>query len=267
MIEILREQFTTEMSAEERANRVREFLQVLVLKIMADKGFFRNLAFVGGTALRMLYNLRRFSEDLDFSVTGARGYDAHNFVVELTKGLKLFGIEAEIKPPKNKTVHSIPVKFPGVLQEIGVSPLKEQKLSIRIDIDTHPPKGAAMETSLINKTYLFNVVRYDLPSLYATKLHACLFRKYTKGRDFYDLVWYLGRKVEPNYRLLNNAVKQTEGRSKTITSNNLRQVAIDRLKNVDFSAARRDVERFLEDKNELKLLNLKSLGALIEASL
>lgn len=267
MIDILREQFSPRMPAEEKTNRVREFLQVMMLKIMSDKGLFRHLAFGGGTALRVLYNLRRYSEDLDFSLVNPRGYDGGRVVTELGKQLTLFGIEAELKAPKKKAVQSILVRFPRLLQEIGVSALKEQKLSIRVEIDTNPPKGGATETSLINKTYLFNVTRFDLPSLFATKLHACMFRKYTKGRDFYDLVWYLGRNVGPNFALLNNAIQQTERNVKEITESNLKEFALDRLQRVDFAAARKDVERFLEDKNELHLLELRAMRELIEASL
>ena len=266
MIDVLKQQYGANMSAEEKTNRVREFLQILVLKIMSDKDCFKNLAFVGGTALRILYNLRRFSEDLDFSLTNKRGYDFTALLSELEKELKLFGVQAELKPKEGKVVQSVFVKFPGLLNEIGVTAFKEQKLSIKVEIDTNPPAGAATETSLINRTYLFNLVRFDLPSLYATKLHACLFRKYTKGRDFYDLVWYLGKKIEPNYKLLNNAIKQTQGKDMKIGPDNLNQFMVEQLQRVDFNAVRKDVERFLEDKRELTLLDFRMLKGLIESS-
>ena len=81
-------------------------------------------------------------------------------------------------------------------------------------MDTNPPKGGRTAETPLNKTYIFSVRHFDLPSMLATKLHACFYRKYTKGRDFYDLVWYLGRKVFPNLELLNNAIQQTEGKSR-----------------------------------------------------
>jgi predicted nucleotidyltransferase component of viral defense system len=263
MIDVLRQQFTAAMSAEEKTNRVREFLQILVLKILADKGFFRNLAFVGGTALRILYDLRRFSEDLDFSLMDKKGYNFETLVALVRKELTLFGIESETTLKGQKVVQSAFVKFPGLLHELGIAMLKDQKLSIRVEIDSHPPAGAVTETTLVNKTYLLSILRFDLPSMYATKLHACFFRTYTKGRDFYDLVWYLGKHIEPNYRLLNNAIRQTHGRELRLTADNFHQFLTERLQQVDFRAVRKDVERFLEDKTELELLDRTVLRELI----
>ena len=89
----------------------------------------------------------------------------------------------------------------------------------------------------------------------ATKLHACFFRKYVKGRDYYDLIWYLGKGIEPNYILLNNAIQQTEGINLKIGVDTLKAFMQKKLGSVDFNLVRRDVERFLEDKSELKMLD------------
>lgn len=266
MIDVLRQQFTGAMSAEEKINRLREFLQILVLKILSDKGYFKNLAFVGRTALRIFYSLRRFSEDLDFSLMNRKDYDFATLISVLKKELRLFGIEVELKSRMEKVVQSAFVKFPGLLHELGIATLGDQKLSIRVEVDTHPPDGAVTEAGLINRTYLLSIVRFDLPSLYATKLHACFFRKYTKGRDFYDLVWYLGKKIEPNYKLLNNAIRQTHATDIRLTPANLSNFLAERLARVDFKTVRNDVERFLEDKTELKLLDFQVLNGLINQS-
>ncbi|MEX1139145.1 MAG: nucleotidyl transferase AbiEii/AbiGii toxin family protein [Bacteroidota bacterium] len=264
MIDALRQQFSSSMTAEEKTNRLTEFLQIAILKILSDGGYFKHLAFVGGTALRILYDLRRFSEDLDFSLTSRRGYAFKALPGHLERNLRLFGLQVELKPKEEKVVQSVFVKFPGLLNDLGIAGSPGQKLSIRVEVDTNPPRGAVTETSLVYKTYLFDVVRYDLPSLYATKLHACFFRKYTKGRDYYDLVWYLGKRVEPNFKLLNNAIKQTEQKNLNIDRATLPQFIVERLKRVDFSAVRRDVERFLEDKAELRMLDFERLKQLIE---
>jgi predicted nucleotidyltransferase component of viral defense system len=265
VIDVLRQQYDANMSAEEKTNRVREFLQIIALKIMSDKGYFKNIAFVGGTALRIIYNLRRFSDDLDFSLLNKKGFDFNRLVSDLEKEIKLFGLEAELKPKVEKVVQSVLVKFPGVLNEAGVTSFKEQKLAIKVEVDTNPPAGAVTQASLINRTYLFSIVSLDLSSLFATKLHACLFRKYSKGRDFYDLVWYLGKKIEPNYELLNNAIKQTEGKDMNLGRDNVKQFLIERLKHVDFNAAKRDVERFLEDRRELSMFDYELLKGVIES--
>ena len=257
MIELLKEQFKPEMTQEEKANRLREFLQILALKILYDKGYFKHLAFVGGTALRILFNIRRFSEDLDFSLVAKKGYRFGELNETLMKELKLYGLPVETKPKDTKTVQSCFLKFKGLLKTLGLSALDEQKLSIKIEIDANPPPGWRLQNSLINRIFLFNVVHFDVPSLYATKLHACFFRKYVKGRDFYDLVWYIARKEKPNFTLFNNAVKQTHGYNPKINKRNFKEFLRGKLKGIDFALARKDVRRFLEDENEIKLLDAK----------
>lgn len=265
MIEVLKQQYAANMPAEEKTNRVREFLQILALKILSDKGYFKNVAFVGGTALRIIYNLRRFSDDLDFSLVKKKGFDFGKLTSDLEKEIKLFGLEVELKPKVEKVVQSVFLKFPDVLNEAGVASFMEQNLAIKVEIDTNPPSGGITQSNLINKTYLFTLTSFDFPSLFATKLHACLFRKYSKGRDFYDLIWYLGKNVEPNYKLLNNAIKQTEGKDMDLRRDNIKQFLMERLKRVDFSAAKKDVERFLEDKRELSLFDYELLKGVIDS--
>ncbi len=266
MIDVLKQQYNANMSAEEKTNHVREFLQILALKILSDKGYFKNIAFLGGTALRIIHDLRRFSNGLDFSLVNKKGFNFENVVIDLEKEIKLFGLNVEVKPKVEKVVQSALVKFPGVLNEAGVTAFREQKLAIKVEVDTNPPSGGSIQSSLINKTYLFTVTSFDLSSLFATKLHACLFRKYSKGRDFYDLIWYLGKKVEPNYTLLNNAIRQTEGKDMNIGHDNIRQFLVERMKHVDFSAAKKDVEPFLADKKELSMFDYELLKGLIQSS-
>lgn len=255
MIEVLKEQFTASMSREDKENRLREFLQILVLKILHDKGWFENLVFVGGTALRILFNVRRFSEDLDFSLTNPAGYDFEKLCEEIHKEIELHGIKMEKALKKVKTVNNVMLKFPGLLNELGISPLSGQKLSIKLEVDTNPPEGGKIENSLINKTYVFYVRHFDLSSMFATKISACFYRKYLKGRDFYDLIWYLARKVTPDYALLNNAIQQTQGKAPGVDARNIKEFLLNNLKKTDLKKAAEDVERFLDDKNELKLFN------------
>lgn len=259
MIEILQKQFGKDMSIEEKLNRTREFLQEMALKIMYDKDVFANLAFVGGTALRVLFNLRRFSEDLDFSLFNKKGYDISKINHELDRSFKLYGLKIESKVKDENNVHNSMLKFPGLLKTLGLSALEEQKLSIKVEIDTNPPKGWHIENTIINKTFLLNIAHFDLPSLYATKLHACFYRKFIKGRDFYDFIWYLGKKIEPNYTLLNNAIKQTEGFNPDLKKENLKEFILKNIKKIDFDIVKKDVEKFLEDKAELKLFDLKTI--------
>lgn len=263
MIEVLKQQFTPAMPAEEKLNRVREFLQVMALKNLSDQDAFDNIAFVGGTALRILYDVRRYSEDLDFSLVSSKGYDFKKLSDGLFRHFKLNNLEVESKPKVEKTVHSTFLKFPGVLKELGLGAFEAQKLSIKLEVDSNPPKGWVLAGTTLNKTYIFSVRHFDLPSMLATKIHACFFRKYTKGRDFYDLVWYLGRKVSPNTELLNNAIQQTEGKNLGITRATLKDFILGKLDKVDFTTAVKDVRRFIIDESELRVINKSSLSSLI----
>ena len=264
MLDIIKGQFTDTMSLEEKVHLTRECLQILLLKILYDIGMFKKLAFVGGTALRIVFNLRRFSEDIDFSLIEKKGYSFDKLADSLSKQLYKYGLDVDSKEKKERIVHSIMYKFNHILYDLGLSNFKSEKLSIKLETDTNPPLGFRTEMSLINKFYVFTVTHCDLPSLYATKLHACFYRKYTKGRDFYDLVWYLGKGVSPNWVLLNNAIRQTEGKDLNITKENLKEFLKHKLSKIDFAVVRKDVDRFLVDKEELKLLDKDVITQIIK---
>ena len=264
MIDVIKQQFNEEMSLNEKLNVTREFLQILCLKVMSDKGMFSHLAFLGGTSLRILFNLRRFSEDLDFSLTQKKNFKIDKIYDELLKSLRLNGLTIEARPKSTGAVHSMMIKFPGLLKELALSPLASQKLSIKWEVDTHPPSGWNTLTTIVNKHFIFSLVHYDLPSLFAGKLHACFYRSYTKGRDWYDFVWYLSKKVKPNLILLNNAIEQTQKKTLNLSEQNFKDYLLENIKKVDFTAVKKDVERFLEDKSELTLFEPKVLADTIK---
>lgn len=254
MLELLKQQLNPGMSSNEKVNRAREFLQLLILKIMCDKGQFKNLVFVGGTALRIIYNLRRFSEDMDFSLIAPEGYDFAQFVSQLERELKLSGFSLEVKNKRESTVNGIMVKFSGLLYELGISPLKSQKIMIKVEVDINPPKGGVVENTLVNKVFLLNLAHFDLSSLFATKMHACFYRKYVKGRDFYDLLWYVVSKIKPNFVLLNNAIEQTQKHNPGISESNFEEFLSAEMEKIDFGEVKRDVSPFLENPDELQFL-------------
>ena len=254
MIEILKSIIEKYESREQKIHHFRESLQILILKIIYDCGFFRDLSFVGGTALRILYDLRRFSEDLDFSLTQKKVFDFTEFSQSLQRRLRQYGLIVEVKEKTEANVKNLIIRFPEILYSLGLSPLKGQKTLIKVEVDINPPSGWRNEISLVNKIWLFSVTHFDLASLFATKIHACFFRKYVKGRDFYDLIWYFSKKVIPNFELLNNGIIQTEGKNLNLGKENFKDFLREQIEKIDFSLVRRDVERFLVDKNEVKLL-------------
>ncbi|MFQ5721579.1 MAG: nucleotidyl transferase AbiEii/AbiGii toxin family protein [Candidatus Aminicenantales bacterium] len=263
MLDVIREEIEGIPNRETKLHAVREFLQLLILKILDDKGYFRNLAFVGGTALKLLYGLRRFSEYLDFSLIKKEGYDFDLLLKKLGYEFKKVGFSVDFKKSVEGPVQSAMVKFNDILYFLGLSARKSQRLLIRLEVDSAPPLGWNTELGLVSKHFVFAVTHFDLPSLYATKLHACFFRKYIKGRDFYDLLWYLGKKVTPNFELLNNAIEQTEHKRMNVNADKFKDFLRERLIHVNFAWVRKDVERFIEDKNELRLLDRELILKLI----
>jgi predicted nucleotidyltransferase component of viral defense system len=255
MIEVIEQQFKPGMNMAARLNVTREFLQILCLKIMSEKKIFNDTAFVGGTALRILFGTRRFSEDLDFSLINVESFSIVKVEEQFVKGFQGYGLAVEMKRRSKGAVQSILLKFPSLLKELGLSPLPAQKLSIRWDIDTNPPHGATLVNTLVNRIYVFQVCHYDLASLFAGKLHACFYRSYAKGRDWYDFVWYISKKTKPNFKLLNNAIQQTEKKDLKLNHATFKQFLLDQMPKFNFQDLKRDVERFLEDPQESSIFD------------
>ncbi|MCK4599362.1 nucleotidyl transferase AbiEii/AbiGii toxin family protein [Candidatus Bipolaricaulota bacterium] len=193
-------QLVKETPEPQKANLLREYLQAHILYSLQGKRAFEQLAFVDGTALRFIYGIPRFSEDLDFSLERKTGYSLDTLLQAAETDLTEAGFEVSVHPKTGKAVHSAFFRFPGLLYEAGLNTHRTQKLSIKVEIDTNPPPGAKTEQTVINRHFLLELWHHDLPSLMAGKIHALLMRSYTKGRDLYDLLWYLTRSepVVPN---------------------------------------------------------------------
>ena len=248
-----------------RLNYMREQLQRIMLTALHEAGAFRRIAFVGGTCLRIVHGLRRYSEDLDFSLVDADGYDFAVFMRKVKSRMNAMGIEHSLKVNTKKTVHSALVGFPLVRKMVGESPLADAKLTVKLEVDTNPPAGWQTEQHIQRSDYgLAALVSYNLPSLFAGKLHALSCRKYTKGRDWYDVVWYLANKppVEPNIVLLTNALIQSQGEAAWDGSLWRRKLA-ERFGQLDLDAVRQDIAPFLERKEELALFETETLQAMI----
>lgn len=249
-----------------KLNIMREYLQAYVLKVMSDAGMFRYAAFLGGTALRFLYGLPRFSEDLDFSLVKNEAYNFPVLLKRIKEELLLAGYDISLTYSDDKNVHSAFVRFTGLLYEAGVSPLKSQKFSIKVEIDTNPPKGEVLKTDIVNKYFPIAFLSYDLSSLFAGKLHALLSRKYTKGRDFFDLGWYLSRwkDISPNMALLHNALKQTGWKKEFPTEENWRDFICDVVKMADWKKVAEDVKNFLESPSDMDVFSRENVLKLIK---
>jgi hypothetical protein len=235
----------------------REYLQARILQCFQDDGVFLRWAFHGGTALRFLFYIPRYSEDLDFSVLDARGEAGFRPALRrVGSALGAEGYSLTVKLQDEKTVASAFLRFRGLPHELGFSHHPTQTLSIKIEVDTNPPAGAGLETTLVRRHVTLNLLHHDKPTLLAGKIHALLSRQWTKGRDLYDLVWYLADRSwpEPNLPYLNRALAQTGWQSPAVTSDSWRQVLDQKLIGIDWARAREDVRPFLERPRDADLI-------------
>jgi predicted nucleotidyltransferase component of viral defense system len=249
-----------------KTNLTREYLQARTLQILQEQGAFLNWAFLGGTALRFLYSIPRYSEDLDFSlIDPAQPCLFEEILKKVKTRFESENYEVSIKVFREKTVRSAFIKFAGLLYEMGISPHKSEVLSIKLEVDTNPPPGAAMQTTLCRRFVTVNVTHHDKASLLAGKLHACLTRQNAKGRDWYDLLWYLADRTwpAPNFRLLNAALTQTGRIGPELSARTLPSVLSERLGGLDWKEIRADVTPFLERPEELNLLTKENVLKLV----
>jgi len=266
MKEVLHSLVDGQVDPAKRRSLVREYLQARILLALQDQGAFADWAFLGGTALRFLYQLPRYSEDLDFSLADpGREHRFKDRLLGVKTDLLGEAYDVEIKVREERTVLMAMVKFRGILHEMGVSPHHDETLSIKVEMDTRPPAGAGVATTSIRRYLWLNLFHYDQSSLLAGKLHAVLMRVYTKGRDLYDLAWYLSAPdwPEPNLVLLNNALAQTGWTEAPLTPVTWREAVGRRLDVMDWDRALADVRPFLERPQDENLVNRELLRGLL----
>lgn len=255
-------------SSLEGRNLAREYLQARILAALQRCGAMIPLAFHGGTALRFLFSHGRYSEDLDFALEGNRqNYDFRSYLQAIRSELTLEGYQVELKVNDQKTVHNAFVRFPGLLFELGLSPQRSETLAVKIEVDTNPPQGAGLSTTIVRRFVVLQLHHHDKASLLSGKLHAILQRSFTKGRDIYDLLWYLSDSTwpPPNLVLLNNALAQTNWAGSMQTENNWKEQVRAHLQNLNWSGIVNDVRPFVEPGFDLKLLTLANLERLLTA--
>jgi predicted nucleotidyltransferase component of viral defense system len=248
-------------------NQAREYLQALILQSLQRAGAMTTLAFHGGTALRFLFSLPRYSEDLDFALERkSDSYDFRSYLQNIRKDLEMQGYAVAFKVNDQKTVHSAFVRFTGLLFDLKLSPHQEEVLAVKVEVDTNPPPGAGLTTSLVRRHVLLNLQHHDRASLLAGKLHAVLQRPHLKGRDLYDLIWYLSDRKwpVPNLELLNNALKQTDWPGTALTTENWRETVQSRIESISWEQALVDVQPFLASQQEIELLTKENLLSLLK---
>jgi len=257
-------------SANDYQNAVREIAQEIALLGLWRTTFYDHAAFYGGSALRIFHGLQRFSEDLDFSLLQSKpDFSLKPYLGAVAYELAAWGFDfrAEgIEKSNPSAIDSAFLKGSTVINllQIGAPPEiasrlpKGQLIRIKLEIDTDPPPGAANEmlTRLVPTPHQVRV--YDPPSLFAGKLHAVLCRNWksrVKGRDFYDLVWYVGRRIPLNLAHLEARMRQSGDWSleKPLDASALRERLKERFASIRFDQAKEDIEPFLKDPREVSL--------------
>jgi predicted nucleotidyltransferase component of viral defense system len=247
-------------------NLVREYLQARILESLQHIGAMTSIAFLGGTALRFLYAIPRYSEDLDFALEQQHVvYNFRGWLETIRSNLTAEGYTVDLRINDQKVVHSAFVRFSGLLHDVGLSPHASEVIAIKLEIDTNPPPGANLTTTLVRRHVTLNLHHHDRASLLAGKLHAILQRSYVKGRDLYDLFWYLSdpQWPHPNLVWLNNALQQSNWTGEPLTDLTWQQAIIDRINTMDWERVISDVEPFLERGFEIQLLTRENLLGLL----
>ncbi|MFC2157558.1 nucleotidyl transferase AbiEii/AbiGii toxin family protein [Acidobacteriota bacterium] len=249
---------------------LREILQEITLLGLWRSKFFEKAAFYGGTALRILYGLDRYSEDLDFSlIRPQKSFDLSAYNRALKNELLSFGFEVWIDPIKKSTETAIQSTFLkaetrqqllniAISKDIVSQIPKEQRLKIKLEIDTDPPAGFSIENQYLLLPIPFSVRTYARPDLFAGKMHALLYRQWkqrVKGRDWYDFVWFAANHPQLHLAHLEMRMRQTGHwtEKSPLTPEALHLMLTARIDNLDIAKARKDVEIYVKNRESLTI--------------
>lgn len=266
MIPYLKAQIMGEFSPEAQRAIVREYLQGRILQSLQSTGAMIPLAFHGGTALRFLYQLPRFSEDLDFALERhPELYDFRKYLAAIQHDMTAETYAVEVRLNERSAVHSAFIRFRGIFHQLGISPHENEVLAVKLEIDTNPPAGARLDTTLVQHHVALRLQHHDQASLLAGKLHAILQRDYVKGRDWYDLYWYLSQAqwASPNLEMLNSALVQSGWEKGAISADNWQASIRERLAQLNWQQVVDDVQRFLMDQGALVDFKKESIERLL----
>ena len=238
--------------AEEQA--LKEILQEVALYALWRAGFFEVAAFQGGTSLRILHKLPRFSEDLDFILKAPDPeFDWSGYLKQLLDGLREFGLRSEVldRSSMDQNIRKALLKDDSIGRQLNLAFYQghaDRKLRIKLEIDVNPPTGSGYEYTYLDFPLDFEICHQDLGSNFALKLHALLCRPYVKGRDWYDFNWYVKQQIAPNLPHLQAALYQYgpwQGKPLTLDADWLTKALTVKITEIDWTRAAQDVERFL----------------------
>ncbi len=242
-------------SQRDELNVLKEIVQEIGLCALARADFFKIAAFQGGSCLRIIHKLNRFSEDLDFIMLKPdKTFVWEPFLKALQFEFTLYDLAFEVID-RSKADNAVKLAFlkdnsfgKVLLFKHPRSSSDKQSIQIKLEIDTNPPLGSSFENNFLDFPYPFSIITQDLSSLFASKCHALLCRPYIKGRDWYDFIWYVSKKITPNYIHLQYALEQIgpwQNQKINVTSQWLVQALKDKITTINWQDAKKDAENFL----------------------
>jgi len=250
-------------SIEDEENALKEILQEIALYALSTTDFFTHAMFHGGTSLRILYHLPRFSEDLDFILkTPNSQFRWEPYIEKMNKAFELFGVEPEImdRGQANKTIQKMFLKDNSIGKIINLQfkHHAKRKLLIKLEIDTNPPMGSTEAIKFLDFPLDSSILTQDLPSNFAGKCHALLCRQYLKGRDWFDFSWYVAGKTQVNFNFLTAAINQAgpwQQQNINISNDWLITQLSNKINSIHWKAPKLEVSRFInkEFKDSLDL--------------
>jgi len=265
---------------EDATGALREIMQEIALAGLYRAGFFEKAAFYGGSALRIFYGLNRFSEDMDFSLLETNpGFKLSPYFGAVLTEFESLGLKVSLRQKEKSAKTSIESAFlksetywqEFVLEQIVLPDWQMEKvyIKIKVEVDTNPPLGFETEEKLMLKPFSCYVKCFSAPDLFAGKMHALLFRKWktrVKGRDWFDLEWYIKQGIPLNLGHLNSRAIQNNDwpTQSSISNTDLKDLLTAKIKHVSFEQIKDDVKRFIPDQRILEIWSPKYFLDLIQ---
>ncbi len=264
---------------DEALSALREVMQEVALAGLSRTDFYEQAAFYGDTALRIFYGLDRFSEDLDFSLLNVNpNFSLEPYFSAIISEFEANGMNVEIREKEKKIKTSIESAFlkhetiwkelvlEDIVKQAGITSTKSIKIKIEVDCKT--PLGFVTEEKLLLRPFSFYVKCFTRSNLFAGKLHALLFRKWknrVKGRDWYDLEWYIKNGIPLDKKhFLQRAKDSGDWQRNTITKQEIMQLLQDKIHTVSLDKVKEDVVRFVRNDASIKIWSKSYFLDLIE---
>lgn len=244
------------MTEQQKRNATFEVNQQIILAGLYNGGFFNEAAFYGGTCLRIFHGLRRFSEDMDFSLLAQNDrFDFTQYFQPIIDQFAMVGREVEIKRKDKKSFGKVESAFLKDNTDVyDITFQTEKSIKIKIEVDIQPPLNFNTEQKLLLLPQSFMTRCFTLPDLFAGKMHALVYRTWknrVKGRDWYDFEWYVRHRVPLDFIHLHERALQFN--QEDITKESFMAKLNDRLSTADINQVKADVLPFVRNPKELDI--------------